>query len=289
LETPNRYQYVNSNPINLVDPSGLTFTERDVLLGHHEYSYNCGWIDWTHVGQGEPAYDLLSKIRYAGENLGSDHWGFRIRGYSGGTIPVGPLRVRLIATLFDDRAIVPDKEIKKRYLSNSEDQLTSLAVSIFMDAEMLFEGNQAKFGNRSNFSEEDLPSNLIGFWVGKERFFHRKPFLELKENVRTACRAFGVEDSLNVYRNTYNGNAHNEIINDWTSWYPRFIKLTSCSTFEREENRNCQTVNRLFPIQFEALSNMRIRPHVGETWWWGSATIIGAYIPTDQEDVFKVY
>ncbi len=276
----NGYAYVEGNVENRVDPSGYFASEDEIRSGDIEYSCHCGWLDWSHIGQGDPAFDILSNMELAANYSGSDspyatpdpqrYWGFRKRGQIGAAVPVIDY---LIVTLFDDIAVVPGRE-----LLSSDDRI-ALAVSILMSSDELFEQAQldSPLGilrptlRDSAFSEEDLPSNLIGMYIGIQRYLNPGVGLQqLKPQIRRACGGFGIQGSIDVYHNTY-GNG-DSLVSGWQTWYPRYLLLLTCNgaiDLDRNNQRGiCNRQTRVFPTMLTDLSAMRVQPQVGGRWWW---------------------
>jgi hypothetical protein len=75
-------------------------------------------------------------------------------------------------------------------------------------------GTQIVEGAGSSFSEEDLTSDLIGFYIAKAVEFYGRTAEEVREDVRHICGAFNtpkfvdgvrsmdVSESLNVWKKT---------------------------------------------------------------------------------------
>ncbi len=175
----NRYSYVQGNVINRVDPLGL-FPQNasEITSNTYEYSCNCGWLDWSHINP-EETISLLERLDYAQKNVGlrGGGWGFDVAITVTGKIP--KTDVIIPVNLFKDMAIVPDSTLESV-------DIGTLALSIFMDANEHFEQTQGSgfFSTldqilqggklkRSSFSEEDLVSDLLGSWYGREKYFGR--------------------------------------------------------------------------------------------------------------------
>jgi RHS repeat-associated protein len=133
----NLYRYVVGNPSTLVDPTGL-----QPLPDNLDYSCNCGWIDWTHA---KPAAlgDLWKSIERARNEKA--HFVFSIGkgGWAGFLFAAS-------------RTYVIDPNL-------TMEQRIRVALAIWMDLSRVHERGQWPF--RSSFSEEDLPSNMIAFYM----------------------------------------------------------------------------------------------------------------------------
>jgi RHS repeat-associated protein len=269
----NGYSWVEGRVINAVDPTGYALTRGQVESGEAQYSCNCGWIDWGHTDQRFNSIELLRNLQYAANNPGN-FWGFRYR--SGVTLGGTWLE------LFNDIAIIPDNEIKQRYNSNPE-SIEALAISILMDGSETFEQNQAFLeqfipGPDSGWSEEDLVSNLLGFYIGKREVFNNLDFeTQIKPEVKQLCGAFeNRQDSLDVWDYTYAGGENVRYgigSSGWRSWYPRLLSLVDCSgNIDLSESTagQCNRHARGWPNVFAQITNKRIHPQIYGTWWWAS-------------------
>ncbi|MEE8154920.1 MAG: DUF4157 domain-containing protein [Phycisphaerales bacterium] len=134
-------------------------TESGIRDERYNFSTNCGWIDWSHADPGIGA-DLISRVqqasvalRAAGTSTTSSTGEFTSTTMASHVPVVGivlssaALRVRLLRPL-------------------SADEVLSVALSIFKKLSVVFETQQqwTQLVGRSSFSQEDLPSNLIGFY-----------------------------------------------------------------------------------------------------------------------------
>jgi RHS repeat-associated protein len=269
----NGYLYVEGNTPNWTDPSGYTLNEDQIIDGLAEYSCHCGWIDWDHTDNYTLMVDVLENLLYAGTDS-AEFWGIRTRLGVGGIPLVGWL------VLFDDLAVVPDTEIKRR-TNASPRSVEDLAISILMDANQAFEATQ--FGlesvpgvsliSNSGYSEEDYVSDLIGAYMGSEIVFnHRDLESDIKAEVRQMCCAFGKDASLEVWRDTYEGGKNLRYgANGWKSWYPRLLTLLDCNgniDLSNTPSGICNQQTRQFPTKLADLAGKYIRPQVNGAWWW---------------------
>ena len=203
VESEPPYVYVRGNPVNRTDPSGYK-PLRGGVGTDYVYSCNCGWIDWNHA---TPRNTLIKQIRAAQSGVfwaGGSHWT---------TIPVWSREGKKGITLGGVGGTVS----VYRGLADGEMQW-SVALGIFISHQNLFEtyqgGNpfplRALFENkwrRSSFTEEDLASNLIGFYRGllnqDERFnFSTNPVANrteggTKQYFERVCKVIGIDEQGN--------------------------------------------------------------------------------------------
>jgi RHS repeat-associated protein len=282
--TMNGYSYVLARPIVLRDPLGLFPTKVDIESGNAVFTCDCGWIDWNHVAKSqELAFTLIDDLRYASENyefdpLLNENWGVRI----GIPLGLGPIEFNL----FNGLAVIPNTQV-----NNSN--VVDLAVSIFMDANEHFEELQGKWGQypipivgerlkSSYYSEEDLPSDIIGFYIATQR--HTKTegnYSQIREKIENEiCNSIGKEASLRVFSQTYRDGS--EAICDWRNWHPRFLPLVeTCNTTCAEP--------RVWPPEFSGLTSRRVLPQINGPWWWATsfADTGGVMMSTSRPNVVR--
>ncbi|WP_038162376.1 RHS repeat-associated core domain-containing protein [Verrucomicrobium sp. BvORR106] len=179
----NLYGFVANNPINDVDVNGLS-GRADILTRRLEYTCACGWIDWSHAGP-DNARELWKQVNHDGlrphavRSRGRDGfsvWAVQSQGGLGIRVPFGG---------------------GMYFVSNGLDESgkKSAALSIWKDVSVRFEGSQSRMGQSSGFSEEDLPSNLIGFYRTVQGMSQL--------TIRLMCRAIGKDKSLELWDDTY--------------------------------------------------------------------------------------
>jgi RHS repeat-associated protein len=252
----NGWSYVEANPIRFVDRTGHFPTEEDVQSGSAEFTCNCGWIDWNHaIKSDELSFALLDDLKYAADNslLLPGNWGI----YFG--IPLGAAGIEV--DLFRKSAVIPNSSV-----SGSTNRMR-VAVSIFMDANEHFEELQGYwdwlpvFGQRlrsSYFSEEDLPSDIIGFYIASQRFSGTGLESEqIIQQIRDVCGAVGTEKSLTVFREDYKDGTRETT--GWRNWFPSFLPQVGCDQCDEP---------RAWPSEFAGLAALRVLPQVNGTWWW---------------------
>ncbi len=166
------YRYAKNNPLTLFDPKGLT-SRTDIDEDTLDYSCNCGWIDWNHASRWAidgpdrgPLWDGTLYRTAIGISL-DQGWersktgkGYRIQyyqgGYAGGNI------------WFGGNYFVKD--------GLSEPEKLSVAFAIFKEVSLFHEISQGwlpwpptwpegLFWHPSSFSEEDLVSNQLAFYM----------------------------------------------------------------------------------------------------------------------------
>jgi hypothetical protein len=283
----NSYLYGVARPTSLIDPTGLFPTEEDVRLEDAVFTCNCGWIDWNHVAKSqEIAFTLIDDLKYANENYYSDpvlndNWGIRVG------IPLGVRGIEF--NLFNGLAVIPDGEISRGNIEN-------LATSIFMDANEHFEELQGRWGkypipvvaqrlSSSYYSEEDLPSDIIGFYIAVQRHKGVGDYNVLRKRIEEEiCKSVGKEGSLEVFSEVYaDGNV---AINNWRQWRPRLWPspyLNVCTA-----GVPCPKP-RYWPSQFAKLTAERIYPQHNGIWWWAlsRADTGGTMISTGRSNVVR--
>jgi RHS repeat-associated protein len=292
----NRWGYLEGNPINGTDPSGHFPTYGDVKSGDAEYTCNCGWIDWKHVEKSaDVTQQILGNLRYA-RNLGPDSsgnaglWGIRVRISALGDTP-----------LFNDMAVV-----RHAYLMTKA--VDKIAASIFMSANERFEVNQGLAGMYwSAYSEEDLPSDIIGFDIGNRQSRRNFPgrFDLLKDEVRRICGSINSRNSTgnseDVWLVAYGGNQLSDLEKQgslfvlppgaqtgWQNWEARLAGPI------HDEGRACMAGvcpnSRQWPSRYAYYALIRNQPDPGKTWWWES--LWGDYShlvdPTERENLYRI-
>ncbi|MBN8618824.1 MAG: hypothetical protein J0L63_07950 [Anaerolineae bacterium] len=286
----NGYSWVESNPVMNVDPRGL-FPNINEIGTVYDYSCNCGWIDWNHVTKSdERVYTLLDDIEFAKSNqvldpMSNVRWSI----YFG--VPLSfPVSWQEVtdtsainrwlesgeSNLFGKFATFPQDTFNRLSISD-------LAISIFMDANEQFEelqlaatndfpggldinipglGNPREVLVSSYFSEEDLVSNLLGFYIALERWKNKASFLsteQMKERVKELCHVLSINDSKQVFQQAYQNGALAE--RNWRQWHPRL------RTLESNCGNKCP-VNRSFPSEIDQVKMGRVLPNEQGSWWW---------------------
>jgi len=126
------------------------------------FSTNCGWIDWTHADTYFPN-DVLTKVK----------------GASAGSI----ISVKMHSSYHSG-------EVTAKILTSlTPAQQESVALGIFQTLSKVFERSQSDtdFYSKSSFSVEDLPSNLIGFYMAAKGYS--------KGDIKNFCQAWNRQRS----------------------------------------------------------------------------------------------
>jgi hypothetical protein len=146
----NRWTYVHGNPTTYYDPSGHVPTKGEINEGRHVYSCNCGWLDLVHANP-KISRDML-KLLNARPNIPSNRW-----------IREDVLLVSLFRGTTGPLGVRPDVVIKTAL---SDQTKKEVALGIFMERAEHIESLQwFAFWHSTSFSEEDLVSDLIGFYM----------------------------------------------------------------------------------------------------------------------------
>jgi len=149
----NRWGYVEGNPVNYIDPSGLCGEPRSTPCpdwwnnNSHIYVEGYGYFDVQHLDRGwRSAQYMERQINAMGEG--------------GGTFPMASGKNFIITYRIFANVKKLDKQTK-----------TGIMYGIYMDFELAYEEYQARkiakldVNFLSAFSPEDLPSDHLGFWV----------------------------------------------------------------------------------------------------------------------------
>jgi len=150
---------------------------------HYSYSKNCGWIDWGHALP-QHAEKLINQVREASSRIAASP------GSQTEEEVVGPrMEAKKMGILFS--GVTPIAHIRR---SLSGDEVLSVALRIFMLQSLGFESMQERteWIGKSSFSEEDLPSNIIGFYRSARGFDRPK--------IEKLCDLWSVTDALNKYQ-----------------------------------------------------------------------------------------
>ncbi|MEH2236633.1 eCIS core domain-containing protein [Nostoc sp.] len=134
-------------------------TRSGIPEGRYSFSSNCGWIDWSHA---VPVLvnTLIIKVRNASNAL---------RG-AGSSPPsgTGDLSTPTMTSSFPHIGVVlSSASLSVRLLRPlSADEVFAVALSLFKKLSVVFETQQqwTDLIGSSSFAQEDLPSNLIGFY-----------------------------------------------------------------------------------------------------------------------------
>lgn len=164
-------------------------TEGGARDGRYTFSTNCGWIDWSHANP-SLTQQLIQRVQQASDALraagtaatpttGRFSTPTMTSGAAGVVLSSASLRVRLL-----------------RPLSASE--VNEVALSIFRTISMAFEMQQlwTDFVASSSFAQEDLPSNLIAFYMAVRGFS--------RQDIITFCGGLDAAGSVAEYQRNHN-------------------------------------------------------------------------------------
>jgi hypothetical protein len=220
---------------------------------------------------------LLAKLHDAYNSTDEpDYWAFRVEK----GVKEGPLT---FAHSWDE--VIISNEKLKNHQGNKEDWIFTLASSFLMDLTETFEQKQGQWfswvagkviGN-SSFSDEDLVSNLTGFYQAKIAVESQGSGTNVdwdpieRRVVERLCMAFHNDNTVEEIYDLYWPNGTSRI------WEPKLISL-GCRIDDREveacaESRAGQTNS--FPYQLRQIVDNRIKPsserfgHL-DTWWWNT-------------------
>lgn len=165
-------------------------TEGGARDGRYVFSANCGWIDWSHADAGLSA-NMIRRVRKASDGLAA--------AAAGGAPATGELTSpRMTSTIPYLGTVLSSASINVRLLRPlSAAEVLGVALSIFKKLSLVFEVQQEwtdVIGN-SSFSQEDLPSNLVGFYMAARGY--------TREQVGRFCAAMSAEDSVNEYKRNH--------------------------------------------------------------------------------------
>jgi RHS repeat-associated protein len=257
----NGWGYVEGNPINKSDPSGRVPTSEGIMQGHYSFSCQCGWIDWQHAIPTN-ARKLIKAVRAQVDAGAGNYKAVYAEEY--GDLHLG----------------VEGFAIVRKDLSRSKQD--AVALGIFMEVSERFEDFQSVLG--SSYSIEDLPSNLIGFYLAlgsveegaitrKQQYARIKPMCGALENsLEDLFWSLGV---LDIYDKSGMLNEKNH------EWHPgsatgggiidNGISLPLLEQLGLGQScfGGCKDVDRQWPAELSILENSAIRSRRdGEWWWW---------------------
>ncbi len=138
-------------------------TESGARDGRYTFSSNCGWIDWDHASPGL-ARALIQRVQAASDALASAG--------SGATATTGRLTTPTMRS-GGFGVVLSSATLRVRLLrALSATEVLAVALGIFKTLSIVFETQQAWTDviGESSFAQEDLPSNLIGFYVAAHNF-----------------------------------------------------------------------------------------------------------------------
>ncbi len=218
----NSYSWVEGNFPNATDPSGNIPLYDDVESGRTLYSCKCGWIDFGHALPWK-ALAVIDAINYpidwnSHPDVLPDIRVIRLRDYANAVV------TDLLST---DSYYINDRRIESWY------DVRGVALGIFKNHEEHFEGTQSILNplnpiagligkGASGFAEEDLPSDLIGFWYAYT--FENAEAVDgynhphFRSAIDDLCDVMTIEESLQMFEE-YENNGGFEL--GWENWYRR--------------------------------------------------------------------
>ncbi len=131
--------------------------EEDEIPKRYSFTANCGWIDWGHA-KPNLARDLIAQVQSASDAL-------RTAG-QGASATTGRLNTPNMQSA-PGGIVLSNASFSIQLLRPlSSQEVLSVALSIFKRLSLVFETLQewTDIAGHSFFSQEDLPSNLIGFY-----------------------------------------------------------------------------------------------------------------------------
>jgi len=268
----NRYLYTLANPVNLTDPTGMIPTYGSVSRGDHCFSCRCGWIDWDHAN---PRTARAIKDRILAniiDDCGSPEYKVIETGQVSVLPPMGGLAV------------------VGKDLTRQERQ--QVALGIFMSLEEEVEDAQLAIERmtlgltKSGYSLEDLPSDLIGFyvaWMTDEGISYDR----VKEIVEPSCEALDVEDSLEIFEAFERSGLLYEKNRQWA-----ILEIPGgCFGVQGEIAEKCGDVDTGWPTDFSGVIP-EPEQEWGKWWWWeglGGGEHIYPAVHMDPPDVTGVF
>jgi hypothetical protein len=132
--------------------------ESGARSGRYTFSTNCGWIDWSHADPGLTT-QLIQRVRQASDAL-------RTAG-TAATPTTGQLTTPTMAST-PMGIVLSSANLRVRLLRPlSANEVNEVALSLFKTLSIPFEEQQVwtDLLGQSSFAQEDLPSNLIAFYM----------------------------------------------------------------------------------------------------------------------------
>jgi len=271
----NLWLYTYGNPVSYTDPSGYFPTKAGIEDEYYSYSCNCGWLDWGHAGP-RTAKQIISKVYYEprfepGEIL--PNVPFTASNYKVVYVSLtqfDPLFGRIPIFTVSKFAVV------RRHLDLNTKQ--RIALSIFKNLENEFEVAQGQLGASSSFAEEDLASNLIGFYIAIDLVstdgtsdIKISPE-ELRSKVSPVCDVLNIEKSLSILNEPY---GEFQKVKTWGN--PRL--KPSCLIDDM-----CGT-NRQWPSSYSSIQSEPTTVN-GKWWWYRGHSVDGGFHPSDKAGVY---
>jgi hypothetical protein len=249
--TLNRGIYVTNNPVNLSDPSGHVPTPKKIKSGDHSFSCNCGWIDWGHASP-KTARRIIRQVKEKEDFqlISPEHILIAVR---------EPSEPPFYMPYVEAEAVV------RRGLSEPEQD--SVALGIFMEISERYEESWSQRAAGSSYTLEDLPSDLIGFYVALETEKNREGGItgaRLKKLVGEKEKCDVIDDvkwTLEVYDDYERAGLLEKKNRNWC----RAWLLWSCTIAEK-----C-TIHPQWPSAYNQIAPEHSWP--GGLWWWSAGNM----------------
>jgi RHS repeat-associated protein len=268
----NAYIYARDTPLNIVDPTGMV-----PLCGETcSYSCRCGWIDWSHAGP-RTARAIKDRI---------------LKDVTGGSPDYSVIHTGLASLLppIEGFAVV------RKNLNLQERK--EVALGIFMSLERRVENahylleilQTEMFGQpltHSGYSLEDLPSDLIGFyvaWMTEEGLVDTEDSTatdKLKDVVGPICHVLDTADCLDVLDAFEKAG----LIYEKNFWWMPFVVPGDCSDVHTVLAEKCGDVDTSWPSEFSGIAPEPEREK-GKWWWWKGPWREAHIEPSEFEGVY---
>ena len=161
-------------------------TRGGVEDGRYSYSNNCGWIDWSHADP-SLSLDIIARVRAASDALRA--------AAGGGAAASGELTTEAMTSRVPRvGTVLSSARVTVRLLRPlSVDEILAVSLSLFKRISMAFETQQewTDLIGSSSFSQEDLPSNLIAFYMAAMSYS--------RDDIGQFCDQTGVDEALVEY------------------------------------------------------------------------------------------
>lgn len=264
--------------------------KEDEIPDRYNFTANCGWIDWSHAQPGL-SRNLIARVQSASDALRT----------AGGTSTAGQLNTPSMQSSAGGIVLSSTSLSIQLLRPLSSQEVLSVALSIFKRISLVFETLQEWTDpiGHSSFSQEDLPSNLIGFYRAVMNYSRSdiedfcglvtadNPIRRTVSNSRF-CSVVDISSSLQEYRRDHNFERNRtfrpvDAVGPWPS------QLSSISTTNAENLYEIRTIqaqrgphntHRLCPIyrvegligetglfvisigghEFTAADNLRVKP-----------------------------